>query len=93
MSVAKHIVEFSNKGVPIGDDGWERILDQEIAEPLGRGARQEGRRIKDAALLVQERIWMLHENDHQFGNELMNGLRICPVEKRRPTGLWRSGSG
>ena len=23
----------------------------------------------------------------------MNGLRICPVKKRRPTGLWRSGSG
>ena len=23
----------------------------------------------------------------------MNGLQICPVEERRPTGLWRSGSG
>ena len=64
MSVAEHIVELSHKRVPIGDNWRERVLDQEVAEPLGRGARQEGRCVKHAALLVRERIRMLHENDH-----------------------------
>ena len=64
MSVAEHVVEFSHEGVPIGDDGRKRILDQEIAEPLGRGARQEGRCIEDAALLVGESVRVLHENNH-----------------------------
>ena len=64
MSVAEHVVEFSHEGVPIGDDGRKRILDQEIAEPLGRGARQESRSVEDAALLVGECVRMLHKNDH-----------------------------
>ena len=64
MSVAEHVVELSHKGVPISDDWQERILDQEIAEPFGRGARQESRRIEDAALLVGECVRMLHKNDH-----------------------------
>ena len=52
MSVAEHVVEFTHEGVPVGDHWRERVLDQEIAEPLRRGARQEGRRVKYAALLV-----------------------------------------
>ena len=64
MSVAEHIVELSHKHVPIGDNWWERVLDQEVTEPLGRGARQESRCIKDAALLVGEGVRVLHENDH-----------------------------
>ena len=64
MAVAEHIVEFPHKGVPVGDHWRERVLDQEVAEPLGRGARQESRRVEDAALLVGECVRMLHENNH-----------------------------
>ena len=37
MSVAEHVVEFPHEGVPVGDHWRERVLDQEVAEPLGRG--------------------------------------------------------
>ena len=39
---ATDVVEFSHEGVPIGDYWREQVLDQEAAEPLGRGAHQEG---------------------------------------------------
>ena len=64
MSVTKHVTEFSHKGVPISDDWRERILDQKVTEPLGRGARQEGGRVEDAALHVGECVRVLHENNH-----------------------------
>ena len=64
MPVAEHVVEFPHEGVPVGDHWRERVLDQEVAEPLRRGARQEGQRVKHAALLVGEGVRVLHENDH-----------------------------